>query len=161
MKSPIRFFAAVAVLLATATVTAQVYRWVDKDGKVQYSDQPPPPGATKADPKKVSEGPAAGSTASAAPTPQKSIADQAKDFDKRKKDEAKKGEEQAKKDEDAKKLADNAAENCAQAREMIRNLESGRPMARTTESGESYFLSDEQRQSGLNRAKDIAAKSCK
>ena len=32
---------ALTVLLA-ATVSAQVYRWVDKDGKVHYSDQKPP-----------------------------------------------------------------------------------------------------------------------
>ncbi len=161
MKSPIKFFAAAAVLLATATVTAQVYRWVDKDGKVQYSDQPPPPGASKADPKKVSEGSAANAGPAGTANPQKSIADQAKDFDKRRKDQAKKGDEQAKKDEEAKKLADIAAENCAQAREMIRNLESGRPIARANESGESYILSDEQRQNDLNRARDLAGKNCK
>ncbi len=35
-------FAAVALLCA-ATVAAQAYRWVDKDGKVHYSQTPPPP----------------------------------------------------------------------------------------------------------------------
>ena len=42
MKSPVQLFTAVAILLATATVAAQVYKWVDKDGKIQYSDTPPP-----------------------------------------------------------------------------------------------------------------------
>ena len=35
-------FAAAALLFATA-VAAQAYRWVDKDGKVHYSQTPPPP----------------------------------------------------------------------------------------------------------------------
>jgi glutaredoxin len=35
-------FATVALLFA-ATVAAQAYRWVDKDGKIHYSQTPPPP----------------------------------------------------------------------------------------------------------------------
>jgi len=35
------------VLIAAATASAQVYRWVDKDGKVHYSDQAPPDAAAK------------------------------------------------------------------------------------------------------------------
>ena len=46
MKSPVQLFIAMAILLATATVAAQVYKWVDKDGKVQYTDTPPPASAT-------------------------------------------------------------------------------------------------------------------
>jgi glutaredoxin len=32
-------------LLVAGTASAQPYRWVDEDGRVQYSDTPPPPGA--------------------------------------------------------------------------------------------------------------------
>ena len=137
MRSPIRFFAAAAILLAAATVTAQVYRWVDKDGKVQYSDQPPPAGATKADPKKVADAPASGKAPATAATPQKSIADQAKEFDKCRKEEAKKSEEQAKKDEDAKKASETDKENCKNARAALRVLESGRPMRASSTTSSS------------------------
>ena len=65
MKSPVQLFTAVAILLATATVAAQVYKWVDKDGKIQYSDTPPPATATKTEAKKVDTSPAAASTAAA------------------------------------------------------------------------------------------------
>ena len=34
--------AAALLLPALASAQANVYRWVDKDGKVQYSDTPPP-----------------------------------------------------------------------------------------------------------------------
>ena len=33
---------AVAAMLVAATAGAQMYRWVDKDGKVHYTDAPPP-----------------------------------------------------------------------------------------------------------------------
>lgn len=36
-------------LSATAVAAGQVYRWVDDKGVVQYSDQPPPPKARKAE----------------------------------------------------------------------------------------------------------------
>jgi len=57
---PIPFFAAALTVLSAfcaLTVDAQnVYRWVDKDGKVFYSDQPPPPDAKSAQQKRLGSG---------------------------------------------------------------------------------------------------------
>ena len=52
MKSPVPVLLCVVAALATATANAQstVYRWVDKNGKVQFTDTPPP-----ADAKSVTE----------------------------------------------------------------------------------------------------------
>lgn len=36
---------AILLMAAAATAGAQMYRWTDKDGKVHFSDSPPPPGA--------------------------------------------------------------------------------------------------------------------
>lgn len=47
------------VSVAVASVTAQaqtVYRWVDKDGKVQYSDTPPPADARSSQQKRLGSG---------------------------------------------------------------------------------------------------------
>ncbi|MHB1331806.1 MAG: glutaredoxin family protein [Sulfuriferula sp.] len=46
-----RKFAASMVLLlcASSVYAAQVYRWEDKNGHVQYSDQPPPPDVKKSE----------------------------------------------------------------------------------------------------------------
>jgi hypothetical protein len=155
MRSSIQFLAAIAVLLATATVTAQVYKWVDKDGKVQYSDQAPPAGANKAEPKRLSDPPAA---ADGAGKPATAIA---KDGDKRRQEQAKKAEEAGKKAADEAERAKLDAENCRNARAALRDLESGRPMMRTDESGERAYLSDEQRQAEMTRAREAAATSCK
>jgi hypothetical protein len=160
MRSPIRFFAAAAILLATATVAAQVYKWVDKDGKVQYSDQPPPASAGKADPKKLSDAPASGASASPASSPGKA-AESPKDAEKRKKDQAKKEEDAAKKAADDARRAADDAENCRNARSALRDLESGRPLQRTDEKGDRYFVSDEQRQADIARTREIASTSCK
>ena len=104
MKSPVQLFIAAAILLATATVAAQVYKWVDKDGKVQYSDMPPPATATKTEARKIETSPAVVST----PALAKSLQDRAKDFDKRKTDVA----EKAKKSEIDQQKAETDAANC-------------------------------------------------
>jgi len=40
-----RLAIAILIMTAAATAGAQMYRWTDKDGKVHFSDSPPPPGA--------------------------------------------------------------------------------------------------------------------
>ena len=153
MKSPVQLFIAVAILLATATVAAQVYKWVDKDGKVQYSDTPPPTSATKTEARKVDTSPAAASTS----PPVKSLQDRAKDYDKRKTDAA----EKTKKAETDQKNADASAANCSNARGALKDLETGRPITRTSETGAREYLDDEARQAEMTRARKTIADFCK
>lgn len=153
MKSPVQLFIAVAILLATATVAAQVYKWVDKDGKIQYSDTPPPTNATKTEAKKVDTSPAA----AAIPAPAKSLQDRAKDYDKRKTDVAEKAK---KSDTDQQNASINAA-NCSDARSALRELETGRPITRTLETGAREFLDDEARQAEMTKARKSVTDYCK
>lgn len=44
---------ALAIALPTLSDAQQVYRWVDSDGRVQYSDQPPPAGTKNVQEKNV------------------------------------------------------------------------------------------------------------
>lgn len=153
MKSPVQLFIAVAILLATATVAAQVYKWVDKDGKMQYSDTPPPASATKTEAKKIDTSPAAAAVAA----PAKSLQDRVKESDKRKADLA----EKAKKSEIDQQNAEINASNCTDARAAVRELESGRPMVRTSETGAREYVSDDARQADLVRARKSVADFCK
>lgn len=154
MKSPVQLFIALAILLATATVAAQVYKWVDKDGKVQYTDTPPPANATKSEARKIDTAPPVAAKAGA---PTKSLQDRAKDFDKRKADDA----EKAKKIEaDQQNAAANAA-NCREANIAVKSLETGRPIARTTESGAREILDDDARQADMAKARKAVADFCK
>lgn len=154
MKSPIQLFIAIAILLATATVAAQVYKWVDKDGQVQYSDAPPPAGSSKAEAKKVETSAPVASTAN---TPAKTLQDRAKDYDKRRTDVA----ESAKKAEATRKNDEIAEENCKSARAGLRDLESGRPIRRTNEKGEINVMTEEEREAELTKVRAAAAASCK
>ncbi len=178
LRSPIRIFFALAVLLATATVAAQVYRWVDKDGKVHFSDQPPPNEAKGVTAKKIDARPASGNVATsppssaaakdgkvdpkappkdAKPDSQKTLAEKAKDFEKRREEEAKAAktaEEQAKVDESNK-------ERCMQAQRYLRDLESGRPIATSNAKGEREMMDDATRAAEMGRARAGVSEFCK
>jgi glutaredoxin len=41
------------VLIGTATFAEEAYRWVGKDGKIHYSDEPPPPEAKQVEQKRL------------------------------------------------------------------------------------------------------------
>jgi glutaredoxin len=54
----IHLIAAAILFTACADASGQAYRWVDKDGKVHYTQEPPPPGAKSVQRKTFRHGPA-------------------------------------------------------------------------------------------------------
>jgi Domain of unknown function (DUF4124) len=179
VKLPLPIVIAIALLLATATVTAQVHKCVDKDGKVQYSDIPPPadakcttakkldtraassplelpPATSKAasDTKANKDGKAKDAKAKDGP---KTLADKTKDFDKRRADEA----DTAKKDADAERVAKANKARCTDSTNYLRDLESGRPLASSDEKGERVILDDAARNVQMERARTAMTESCK
>lgn len=130
-----------ALLYCASTAFAQMYRWVDKDGKTRYSDTPPT--GVKA----ARLGAPASGSAAAVP------AESAKDAKKgpltpaeteqgfRKRQEAARKDQE--KSEQERQAQAEKAENCALAREQQRALESGR-VARTNAAGERYYLDENQ-----------------
>lgn len=162
MKSPVQLFAALAIFLATATVAAQVFKWIDKDGKVNFSDTPPPAVAVKGEAKKIvvpsaSPSPPATPSKIVAPPTAKTGADQAKDADKKKAELA----EKAKKDEATDKIAKQNEERCKEAKRYLTTLESGTPIKQSNDAGENVFMTDEARASESARAKTAVTESCK
>ena len=170
MKSPVQLFVAIAVLLATATVAAQVYKWVDKDGQTQYSDSPPPAGAAKAEQKKIANAPTTAPTPAVAGKPG-DTAKATKDKDKAKptaKEIAKETEKQraeaaikAKNDEELARVAKVNEDRCKGATLALREFESGRPISRADANGDRSFLSDEERAAEAARMRAAMAESCK
>ena len=156
MKSPVQFFAAIAIFLATATVAAQVFKWIDKDGKVNFSDTPPPAEAVKGEAKKLTVLPAA-NTPAPAPAKVKIVVDQAKEAEKKKTELADKG----KKDEAAEQNAKQNEERCKDAKRYLSTLDSGTPIRQSNDAGERVFMNDEQRASETARAKIAVTESCK
>ncbi len=162
MKSPVQLFAALAILLATATVTAQVFKWIDKDGKVNFSDTPPPAEAVKGEAKKIATPTGGGAppvvaSKTVAPPAAKLPADPAKDAEKKKIELA----EKAKKDDETEKIAKQNEERCKEAKRYLSTLESGTPIKQSNDAGEAVFMSDAARASETARAKTAATESCK
>jgi hypothetical protein len=137
-----------AVLAVATSASAEIYKWVDKDGKVQYSDSPPP--AAQAKQLNISPGPA--SPAGAQPT----YVEREKDYQKRVADQ----KDVAKKEEDAGKLAEQKEATCKNATAALKAFDMQIPIWRTDASGERTYLSDEQREAEKLKAQKAMEESC-
>ena len=137
---------------------AQQYKWVDKDGRVQYGDSPPPGvKATPMRPATASPAPASpGIAAPATPAGKATTSEQDAAFRKRQ-EEAQKA---AQKSDQGEKDAAQKKDQCARAQEYVRSLESGQRIALTDSKGERYFLDDDQRAVEIGKARAMAQQSC-
>jgi hypothetical protein len=150
-----------AVLLAAAAgASAQQYKWVDKNGRVQYGDMPPP--GVQAAPLRAPSGRAApppAATEEAKDQAKKgplTPAEQEAEFRKRRDETEQQRQKQA-------KAADEAAarkENCAVAQNQLRTMESGQRIARTDARGERYFLEDAQVAQEAAKARQAVQQWC-
>lgn len=146
-----RFAIAIAALLATTAVNAQIYQWKDENGKTVISDKPPVGGAARASRKIDVEAPAQNAT------PQKTTADRDMDFRKRQQESQEKSDK-AQKEQAA---AADKKENCEKARRYLESLESGERIALRDDKGERYYMEDAQRQQEISKARQAMQSSCK
>src|SRR4051812_11798606 len=107
MKTLFRVLASL-LLCFSMGVSAEVYRWVDSQGRVQYSDQPPP----GTDAKKVTTKPATGTQGS---TGGKGYQEQDQEFRKRRV-EAEEGAKKQATEEQQKKATQ---KNCSDAKAQL------------------------------------------
>lgn len=139
-----------------ATAYAQQYKWVDQDGKVRYGDTPPP-GANATRLK-----PPSGGASSTAPAPEAAAKKDAKPltpeeaFRKRQEDAAKDRDKQAQ----AEQQAQAKRQNCTQAQEALRSLETGQRIQRTDSKGERYYLEDAEIAKETARARQAVQQWC-
>jgi hypothetical protein len=151
-------------LCVALPASAQMYKWVDSDGKVQYSDKPPPSNikseklrgpAPAADAPATGEGKDAAKKDAAKAGP-KTAVEQDQAFRKRRLDAAKAQEEEAKKQGQAR----DRAENCKRAKATLANLQIGGRVARIDEKGERVLLDDQQIIQETARAQEEVAALC-
>ena len=154
---------AVALALASGLAEAQAYRWVDKDGKVRYSDVPPTGAKTttlKPPPAGAAPAPAAAGKDASAEDARKgplTPAEQEQAYRERQL-KVKEGQEKSAKEQaeaDQRKLA------CDSAQEGLRGYERGGRIASINEKGETVFLDDDQRAARMEQMRKAAAESCK
>jgi len=135
------------LMLIATTGWAQAYKWRDANGRIQYSDTPPPPGAKEVQQlRKPAAGPVVGTPAGG-----KSLADQDADFRKRIAERSEAEAKQAKAAEEEQVRA----RNCEQAKGQLAALESGGRMLQFNEKGERIALDD----AGRERAKADSQKA--
>lgn len=134
-----------ACTLATGAF-AELYKYVDKDGKTVYSDQPP----VGVDAKQLSAPPPATPAA-------KSFVERDKEAQKAR-DEAKK---KTGKSEDVAKNAQLAEARCKEAKTQHQTYVEGGRLFKTDEKGERVFLGDDEINAERERTKREMDEACK
>ncbi|MGL4573377.1 MAG: DUF4124 domain-containing protein [Burkholderiaceae bacterium] len=185
----LRAAAAAALLVAAAAAHAQAWQWKDEQGRMQFSDQPPPasvkpeniiktPSGAPARPtgkskityddptaKKADEKAAAAPAAAASPAAAKPAAKDDKPMTtaEREADFQKRKKAEAEAADKAAKEAAVAKEKqhaCTSARNNLAALESGQRIARPNAKGEREFLDDAQRAQEISRNRESVSKAC-
>ena len=146
-----------------ALPAAAQWKWRGKDGRIQYSDLPPPAGTADQDilqrpnpsrrfaPPAPASAPASGAATAAAKVEPELEA-------KRRKAE----QEQAEKDKANQAQMDAVkAENCAKAKSYLRTLDDGIRITRTDAKGEREVLDDKGRAEETKRTREVIARDCK
>jgi Domain of unknown function (DUF4124) len=142
----------IALALCSLNVHAGLNKWVDAEGKVHYSDTPPPEVKTEA----VRNISGKGQVEAPASYSQKSIAEREADFKKSKLE--KEETAQKKSQQDAEKAIRKS--NCESARHNARAIEEGARITSYDEKGERTYLEDSARAQRLEEARKAIAENC-
>ncbi|MGE5639777.1 MAG: DUF4124 domain-containing protein [Clostridia bacterium] len=145
MKTSLAVAAGLAALLLGASADAQLYRWVDEKGKVQYSDVPPPSAkGSKVDTVK----PPAPATSAAPKAPENLKADEA-EFQRRR----------IAREEAEAKQAQQRQVKCAAARRAQQDMD-GTRLYRRGQGGERQAVDDAERAAIEQRVQKQIAENC-
>jgi len=129
--------------------SAELYKYVDKDGKTVYTDQPP----ANSESKQLHVAPSAGSAGSAG----KSYVERDKELDKGRKEAA----EKEKKAEQSADRAKAAEERCTQAQANYKSYEEGGRLLKYNDKGEREYMTDEEIESARAKSKQQMDEACK
>jgi len=137
----------------------ELYKWTDAQGKVHYSDQPPPPDVKQPvtvkprSPAAATAAPDGAGTSTAAP---KSVIEQDAEFNRRR-------VEAAEREAAEKRAAKEAAEkkkNCELSKVQLARAQSGARITRYNDKGETVYLNDAEIAQEIARTKQVADSWC-
>jgi hypothetical protein len=156
----------VILMMFCINAYAESYKWIDENGRVHYSDQPP---STSTNTKilgpksKTVSSAETGDATESSDTSQssdsgepKSVAEREAELRKKQKADKEAAAKAAK--EQANKAANQ--ENCDQARLSLRTLESGIRIKEVDASGEHVYIDDEQRQQRIEKTRQDIDRVC-
>jgi Domain of unknown function (DUF4124) len=138
--------AALAILLAAPAPHAQVYKWIDENGKAHYSDKPSEHLQHKVQPVQ-------------APTAKTPTESASADWQSRERDFQRRRAEQSTK-EAQQPQGPTSEQRCAQARKAITGLD-GAAVYRTNNKGERVYIEDTERNAIEQKARQDIAQHCK
>lgn len=151
-------FLAVLILFASVAAHAQLYKWTDKNGKIQYSDQPPPGDAAAE--KKLTVRPAAPAQSSGSPSgatagrTAPTLAERELQLRKR---QLESEQEETKRQEETRQNK----EKCAQAQARIKVFQEAPRLTVPDGAGGTMYADDAMRQKGIEEAQKEIAASCR
>lgn len=152
------------------------WRWLDKNGRTVFSDQPPPQDIPVANivkqPRDTARNAAASEPAAAASSAESAVATAPKppasaaklsgrDKDLLEKKKQADAAEAEKRNAQEQELAKVRAENCARAKRSKATFDSGARIARTNDKGEREYLDDASRSVEAKRLEGVIASDCK
>jgi len=142
------------VILLSTNALAAISKWVDSNGQVHYSDQPPP---LDVRPKTLRPDTNTQDTASSGVAAPQTIAEREAELKKSQK--AKK--EAADKAAQKQSATDAQQASCAAAQQNLRDLQSGIRMVEIDAKGERSFIDDQQREQRIEKAQKDISNYCK
>ena len=152
-----------------ASASAQsIWKWRDRDGRIQVSDRPPPVGVPDS---AILQRPAGTRPvlvdADAPPAPQAALpasapsgVDTELEARKRKQQAEQQAQLQARQQAEKAQQQGRRADLCARARNQLAALESGQRMARPNDKGEREILDDRGRSDEIRRSREVVAGNC-
>ncbi|ALQ52369.1 DUF4124 domain-containing protein [Nitrosomonas ureae] len=142
----------VTALLFSASVSAQIYKWVDETGKIHYTDQPPPPHVnTKEQQLNINTAPAAGSHPG---NPSNALSDEREEFEKRRKQrQENEAKDQAQAEINKKK--------CTEAQTQLRMYADSPRLTIPDGAGGIVYVDDDLRQRRIDDANKAIATFCR
>jgi hypothetical protein len=160
-KRNLMIAAVLAVFAANNVAFAQAtYRWVDGNGRVQYSDRLPPSSArdqrTLKAPLPTGDASASQGTAKVASSKPATLAEQEAAFRRRAAEREKAGRDEALRHATSKARA----EGCERARRDLAHLETGARLQRMDAKGELYYMDDAERALEKAQLQRTLARTC-
>ncbi len=152
-----KYVLAVVALLFSLNSYAALHKWVDAEGKVHYSDEPPPENVKSQTLRTGPESPEGTSEAAASgPAAPKTIFEREAEMKKAKKAKEEAAQKAAKQEEEAK----TKRQNCEQARNQLSTLQNSPRIAIYNEAGERSFMDDATRQQRIDEAQKAVSQFC-
>lgn len=173
----LRWLTIICALLLALPAAAEIYKWRDKDGRVRYTDTPPPPYAKQesiggkpiAKPTgKAPLSPAAAPAAAAKPAESGQpavvtdgkVGAEVESAESAAEQRRRNAETEKKNKQEKEAQAKLKAENCKAAQANMEAYRQGGRVYRTNEMGEREYMGDEELKQGMAKAQDEVNEYC-